>query len=52
MPPFADEHEELRETVRRWVESEIVPEQRRVGGARASSRASSSTAPASSASSA
>jgi len=27
IPPFADEHEELRVTVRRWVESEIVPEQ-------------------------
>jgi len=26
-PPFADEHEDLRATVRRWVESEIVPEQ-------------------------
>ncbi len=27
VPPFGDEHEELRATVRRWVESEIVPEQ-------------------------
>jgi acyl-CoA dehydrogenase len=27
IPPFEQEHEELRETVRRWVESEIVPEQ-------------------------
>jgi acyl-CoA dehydrogenase len=27
VPPFEDEHEELRSTVRRWVESEIVPEQ-------------------------
>ena len=27
IPPFEDEHEELRATVRRWVESEIVPEQ-------------------------
>ncbi|MCL4287606.1 MAG: acyl-CoA dehydrogenase family protein [Thermoleophilia bacterium] len=26
-PPFTDEHEDLRATVRRWVESEIVPEQ-------------------------
>ena len=24
-PPFEDEHEELRGTIRRWVESEIVP---------------------------
>jgi acyl-CoA dehydrogenase len=24
-PPFEPEHEELRETIRRWVESEIVP---------------------------
>jgi acyl-CoA dehydrogenase len=27
IPPFEDEHEELRATIRRWVESEIVPEQ-------------------------
>ena len=27
VPPFDSEHEELRATVRRWVESEIVPEQ-------------------------
>ena len=27
IPPFEDEHEQLRATVRRWVESEIVPEQ-------------------------
>ena len=27
IPPFEEEHEELRATVRRWVESEIVPEQ-------------------------
>jgi len=27
IPPFEDEHEELRATVRRWVENEIVPEQ-------------------------
>ena len=27
VPPFGSEHEELRATVRRWVESEIVPEQ-------------------------
>ncbi len=26
-PPFEPEHEELRATVRRWVESEIVPDQ-------------------------
>ncbi len=26
-PPFTTEHQELRETVRRWVESEIVPGQ-------------------------
>jgi acyl-CoA dehydrogenase len=26
-PPFEPEHEELRATVRRWVESEVVPEQ-------------------------
>ena len=29
IPPFADEHEQLRATIRRWVESEIVPEQGR-----------------------
>ena len=27
MPPFGSEHEELRATVRRWVENEIVPDQ-------------------------
>jgi acyl-CoA dehydrogenase len=27
VPPFGSEHEELRATVRRWVENEIVPEQ-------------------------
>jgi len=27
IPPFEAEHEELRATVRRWVENEIVPEQ-------------------------
>ena len=27
VPPFGEEHEELRATIRRWVESEIVPEQ-------------------------
>ena len=27
VPPFEEEHEELRATIRRWVESEIVPEQ-------------------------
>jgi acyl-CoA dehydrogenase len=27
IPPFEQEHEELRATIRRWVESEIVPEQ-------------------------
>jgi acyl-CoA dehydrogenase len=27
IPPFEDEHDELRATIRRWVESEIVPEQ-------------------------
>jgi acyl-CoA dehydrogenase len=27
VPPFTDEHEQLRATVRRWVETEIVPEQ-------------------------
>jgi len=27
MPPFGEEHEELRATIRRWVESEIVPRQ-------------------------
>ncbi len=27
VPPFETEHEELRATVRRWVENEIVPEQ-------------------------
>ena len=27
IPPFEAEHEELRETVRRWVAAEIVPEQ-------------------------
>jgi acyl-CoA dehydrogenase len=26
-PPFEDEHEELRATVRRWVETEVVPHQ-------------------------
>lgn len=26
-PPFEDEHEELRATVRRWVETEVVPQQ-------------------------
>jgi len=26
-PPFEDEHEELRATIRRWVETEIVPNQ-------------------------
>jgi acyl-CoA dehydrogenase len=26
-PPFTSEHEDLRATIRRWVESEIVPEQ-------------------------
>jgi acyl-CoA dehydrogenase len=26
-PPFADEHEELRATIRRWVQTEIVPHQ-------------------------
>ncbi len=25
LPPFGDEHEELRATIRRWVENEIVP---------------------------
>jgi len=27
IPPFADEHAELRATIRRWVEAEILPEQ-------------------------
>ncbi len=27
LPPFGEEHEELRATIRRWVESEIVPHQ-------------------------
>jgi acyl-CoA dehydrogenase len=27
MPPFEEEHEELRATIRRWVETEIVPHQ-------------------------
>jgi acyl-CoA dehydrogenase len=27
LPPFEAEHEELRATIRRWVESEIVPDQ-------------------------
>ncbi len=26
-PPFEEEHEDLRETIRRWVEAEIVPHQ-------------------------
>jgi len=26
-PPFGDEHEELRATVRRWIETEVVPHQ-------------------------
>jgi acyl-CoA dehydrogenase len=25
LPPFKDEHEELRATIRRWVEAEVVP---------------------------
>jgi alkylation response protein AidB-like acyl-CoA dehydrogenase len=25
LPPFTSEHEELRATVRRWVESEVAP---------------------------
>mgnify|MGYP001319030939 CR=1 FL=1 len=25
LPPFTDEHEELRATIRRWVEAEIAP---------------------------
>ena len=25
LPPFTDEHEELRATIRRWVENEIAP---------------------------
>ena len=25
LPPFGDEHEQLRETISRWVETEIVP---------------------------
>ena len=51
MPPFEAEHEELRATVRRWVESGDRAPSRASGSAGASSRASSSTAPASSASS-
>ena len=27
VPPFGEEHEELRATIRRWVESEIVQEE-------------------------
>ena len=27
IPPFEPEHEELRATIRRWVETEIVPNQ-------------------------
>ena len=32
LPPFTDEHEELRESVRRFVSKEIAPARRRVGG--------------------
>ena len=32
LPPFGEEHEELRETVRRFVSKEIAPQRRRVGG--------------------
>ena len=40
LPPFGDEHVQLRETIRRWVREEIVPARRRLGaGARVSARA-------------
>ena len=51
LPPFTEEHEELRASLRRFVESRAAPARRRVGGGALVPRTSSSRAWASSASS-
>ena len=51
LPPFTQEHEELRATIRRWVETRDRGHTSTNGTRRRSSRASSMTAPPSSASS-
>ena len=43
-PPFTDEHEELRDSIRRFVAAELRPHAERVGGRRAGSRTRSSPA--------
>ena len=42
LPPFTDEHEQLRESIRRFVATELRPHAQRVGGRRAGSPTTSS----------